>query len=1399
MLHGAGGCGKTTLAALVCADRRVRRRFRGGVYTIVMGPDLRGRAAIAAQVNELAELITGARPGFEDPDLAGRHLARILGGRRRTLLVVDDVWAEEQLAPFGPLGREAACLVTSRMPATAFPGAVDLPVGSLASRDAVSLLTWQLPHLPGALTQDLLDAAARWALVLRLMNRVLDAQVATGRDVRDAATDLLARLRSDGPGAVDPVGAPPAPADTADPVQRRRAVSTTIEAATDLLPAGGRDRLVELGLFAEAVPVPVALVHRLWAATSGADETAARDLCGRLARLSLVSLSPAGGGAVSLHAAVRAYLRGQCGPARLRALNASFLGAVAAGLPGPGGGRTPHWWHLDPAGYLAGHLVEHLIQAGRTAEAGRLVTDLRWVTARLAGHGPAAVLTDLAAAGTGTAAESLQAELARSAHLLGPTEPARAVVDVLLARLGRLPDWAAACRAFTGDRDRMRLVPARALPDTPDPALRRVLTGHTGAVRAVVVAPDGSWLATAGADGTVRVWDSATGAERRCLRGWGQQVQALAVNKGGTLLAASDGHTVVLHDLVSDTVLDRTNFLLDVHGLAFDEDDVVVIAVLDGVRLWTPGTRKVRLRPEGARAPRAAVPVAGGTVLVEAANVSLPRRKRHQPVRREGNVYVWDRRRRRQSAKLQGHTKVINDLAVAPDGTWAATASSDWTVRLWSLDTPGALRTLTGHLGGVNAVAIGPAGDWLASAGDDLGVRVWRAADGKLLAGLTGHRHPVTSLAVAPDGSWLASADRGGAVVLWDTAGDRSYVWEVVTTPPLWSLPLGDKWGGGLAVDPAGGWIAATSSGEIVVCALADGRELARMKPPGGGASSLAVAANGDRIVSGAPHAALTFWDTATWSRTSTVTTARGVTALAASQDGRWVAAGGGDRVTLVDVDAPNARATITLDHDGLRTLWTTPDGSGLGDGGEDGKVRIRGLGAGSTPRVFEGQVGRVNALAGAPDGSWLASAGDGGTVLVRDTGTGRLRATLTGAAGWLTVLAVAPDGTWIASAGVEGIVRVHDVLTGRLCAALPGTGGGVHALVVSADGTRLACAGNGRVLLWDTTELRAQVRAARTAGDTAGGEVHSAVFSPDGTWTAAIRAEHTVRTTEVATGTERVLVRHTGPLRDLAVAPDGSWIVTACKDGSARTWDAAAGTALRVFRARPTDHQGPMPLVDRLARVLRHVRDSVRVDPRPVDAVAVAPDDRWAAWVGGDGLLRVWDRGTDEVRAHLTGTRRALYALAATPDGHWLAYGGRDRAVRVWDVGTGRVVHRLRGHRGAVRAVAASPDGRLLASAGDDLPVRVWDREHGRAAGSFTGHTAPAGAVAFSPDGCWVASAGADGCLHVWDAATGRPAAVMRVDGGLAGCAWSPDGTLLEAGGSRGTYLFECRVPPGL
>jgi WD40 repeat protein len=47
---------------------------------------------------------------------------------------------------------------------------------------------------------------------------------------------------------------------------------------------------------------------------------------------------------------------------------------------------------------------------------------------------------------------------------------------------------------------------------------RHTLTGHTGWVEALAVAPDGSWFASVDYDGQVRIWDSTTGAPLTSLR-----------------------------------------------------------------------------------------------------------------------------------------------------------------------------------------------------------------------------------------------------------------------------------------------------------------------------------------------------------------------------------------------------------------------------------------------------------------------------------------------------------------------------------------------------------------------------------------------------------------------------------------------------------------------------------------------------------------------------------------------------------------------------------------------------------------------------------------------------------------------------------------------------------------
>src|SRR5262249_59197264 len=67
----------------------------------------------------------------------------------------------------------------------------------------------------------------------------------------------------------------------------------------------------------------------------------------------------------------------------------------------------------------------------------------------------------------------------------------------------------------------------------------RSLKGHTNKVFAAAFAPDSQTLATGGADGTVRLWDVASGTERTVLKGHSDAVWALALSPdGGTVASA---------------------------------------------------------------------------------------------------------------------------------------------------------------------------------------------------------------------------------------------------------------------------------------------------------------------------------------------------------------------------------------------------------------------------------------------------------------------------------------------------------------------------------------------------------------------------------------------------------------------------------------------------------------------------------------------------------------------------------------------------------------------------------------------------------------------------------------------------------------------------------------------
>ena len=123
---------------------------------------------------------------------------------------------------------------------------------------------------------------------------------------------------------------------------------------------------------------------------------------------------------------------------------------------------------------------------------------------------------------------------------------------------------------------------------------RHTLTGHTRGVRALVVAPDGSWLASASDDETVRIWDPVTGTARHTLTGHTNGVSALGVAPDGSWLAtASHDETVRIWDPVTGTarhtLTGHTNWVSAL-GVAPDGSWLASAGFDETVRIWEPIT-----------------------------------------------------------------------------------------------------------------------------------------------------------------------------------------------------------------------------------------------------------------------------------------------------------------------------------------------------------------------------------------------------------------------------------------------------------------------------------------------------------------------------------------------------------------------------------------------------------------------------------------------------------------------------------------------------------------------------------------------------------------------------------------------------------------------------------------
>ena len=731
-----------------------------------------------------------------------------------------------------------------------------------------------------------------------------------------------------------------------------------------------------------------------------------------------------------------------------------------------------------------------------------------------------------------------------------------------------------------------------------------VFRGDSDWTSDVQFSPDGRTIASGSVDGTVKLRSRATGRLVKTLKGRSlDEISSISFSPDGKTIAAGNfAGTIVLWNLgTGEEIETLSGHLGVVKQVHFSPDSQTIASVSDDgtLKVWHLQTDKelktltLKDRPFGETDVRFSFD----------SQKLIYQSKLHA-------VTIWDIQADREINTIEVSARPF----FSPDGKIIASGigSGNNTVILRDVSTGSILRTLSTETGKISPIAlrsnlnnpssiscIGFSADskLMAVASSDRTMTLWNPNTGKKLKTFTGLLDWTGSISFSPDGKLIATAgmdadNRISAVKLWDISTGKELKTLIYERP----RPLGI--GRVLRFSPDSKTIAAINSDRTAILwDVLTGKALNMPIPSS--RKNVQFSLNSSYVATADPNGTINLKD---------------------SQTGR--------------------NLTTLLGHSGrVNDISSSPDGKTIVSGGTDG-IRVWDRIAGKQIHQFGAQSGEIISVSFSPDGQIIAAADTSDRVSLWRAKDGKELKTLLGQSPSILQVGFSNNGQRVFAKSRDGSLEWWNTSTGEEVERLLGEGILASSFSFSNDGkTILAANWNGTIRRWNiATATELETLKVRFPAIT------SADISSDGKRLTAATLNNTVKLWEIATGREiHSFKTQSDLIEQVLFSPDGKAIATLDRNNTAQLWNVTTGAEINI-----------------------------KTQSNSISDIAFSPDRQTVAFAYQDGTTKLWNFETGQEIATLKQHSQAVSSVSFSTDGNVIASNSVD-GVKLWDAKTGR------------------------------------------------------------------------------------------------------------------------------